>query len=77
MDGLYPSAVPGVILLACGDLSFNQMVEIIIRVSEKTTIIATDFAEYVPEHDQTGIGAGAIAHIICNAITASTPISEK
>jgi agmatinase len=77
VDGLDPSVVPGVILPAFGGLSYNQMLEIIIRVSEKAHIIAANFVEYVPERDQTGIGAGAIARIICNAITASTPMSEK
>lgn len=77
VDGLDPSVVPGVILPAFGGLSYNQMLEIIIKVSEKAKIIAGNFVEYVPERDQTGIGAGAIARIICNAISASAPMSEK
>lgn len=77
VDGLDPSVVPGVILPAFGGLNYNQMLEIIIGVSEKANIVAANFVEYVPERDQAGIGAGAIARIICNTISASVPISIR
>ena len=76
VDGLDPSVVPGVILPAFGGVTYTQMLEIIIGISEKANIIAGNFVEYVPERDQTGIGAAAIARIICNVISASTPTSK-
>lgn len=76
VDGMDPSVVPGVILPAFGGVTYNQMLEIIYGISEKANIIAGNFVEYVPERDQTGIGAAAIARIICNTISASTPVSK-
>lgn len=77
VDGLDPSVVPGVILPAFGGVTYNQMLELIVRVSEKAKIVAGNFVEYVPERDHTGIGAGAIARIICNTISVSTSGSER
>ena len=77
VDGMDPSVVPGVILPAFGGLTYNQMLEIIYGVSEKANIIAGNFVEYVPERDLAGTGAGAIARIICNTISASTPASKS
>lgn len=77
VDGIDPSVVPGVILPAFGGVTYNQMLELIMGVSKKANIIAANFVEYVPERDKTGIGAAAIARIICNTISASTPLSKR
>ncbi len=77
VDGLDPSVVPGVILPAFGGVTYTQMLELILGVSEKANIVGANFVEYVPERDPSGTGAAAIARIICNAISASGPIRQS
>lgn len=70
VDGIDPSVVPGVILPAFGGLSYQQMLDVIQGVAERTKIIAADFVEFVPEQDPQSRGAQAIARLACNVITA-------
>jgi agmatinase len=70
VDGIDPSVVPGVILPAFGGLSYQQMLDIIQGIAERTTIIGANFVEYVPEQDPQSRGAQAIARLACNVITA-------
>ncbi|MDZ7842752.1 MAG: arginase family protein [Gammaproteobacteria bacterium] len=70
VDGIDPSVVPGVILPAFGGLGYQQMLDIIQGIAERTTIVAADFVEFVPEQDLQSRGAQAIARLACNVITA-------
>lgn len=70
VDGIDPSVVPGVILPAFGGLSYQQMLDVIQGVAERTKIIAADFVEFVPEQDPQSRGAQAIARLACNVISA-------
>lgn len=70
VDGIDPSVVPGVILPAFGGLGYQQMLDIIQGVAERTAIVAADFVEFVPEQDPQSHGAQAIARLACNVITA-------
>lgn len=69
VDGLDPSLIPGVILPAFGGLSYQQMLDIIQGIAEKTRIVGADFVEYVPERDPTGTGAQAIARLASTVIS--------
>lgn len=51
VDGIDPSVVPGVILPAFGGLDYQQMLDVIQGVAERTKIVAADFVELVPEED--------------------------
>lgn len=70
VDGIDPSVVPGVILPAFGGLGYQQMLDVIQGVAERTKIIAADFVEFVPEQDPQSRGAQAIARLACNVISA-------
>lgn len=70
VDGIDPSVVPGVILPAFGGLSYQQMLDVIQGVAARTSIIAADFVEFVPERDIQSRGAQAIARLACNVINA-------
>lgn len=70
VDGIDPSVVPGVILPAFGGLGYQQMLDVIQGVAERTTIIAAAFVEFVPEQDPQSLGARAVARLACNVITA-------
>ena len=68
VDGIDPSVVPGVILPAFGGLGYQQMLDVIQGVAERTKIIAAGFVEFVPEQDIQSRGAQAVARLACNAI---------
>lgn len=70
VDGIDPSVVPGVILPAFGGLGYQQMLDVIQGVAERTRIIAAAFVEFVPEQDIQSRGARAIARLACNVISA-------
>ncbi len=70
VDGIDPAVVPGVILPACGGLSYQQVLDVIHGVAAKARIIGAAFVEYVPEQDPSGTGAQAIARLASNVIAA-------
>lgn len=68
VDGIDPSVVPGVILPAFGGLSYQQMLDVIQGVADRTKTVAADFVEFVPEQDVQSRGAQAIVRLACNVI---------
>ncbi len=70
VDGIDPAVVPGVLLPAFGGVTYTQMLELIHGAAGRGPIVGANFVEYVPARDPTGIGAQAIARLICNVITA-------
>ncbi len=71
VDGLDPSAVPGVVLPAFGGLSYAQVSEIILTAHEKANIVGADFVELVPERDPAGLGVALVARLVCTAIASA------
>ena len=71
VDGLDPSVVPGVVLPAFGGLSYTQVTEIILSVMGKANIVAANFVELVSERDPSGLGAMAVARLVCTAIASA------
>ncbi|MEL6477048.1 MAG: arginase family protein [Pseudomonadota bacterium] len=72
-DALDPSLNPGVLLPAFGGLSYNQTLDLIHGVADRSRIIGAAFVEYVPEKDPASHGAQAIARIACNLIDRMGP----
>lgn len=68
VDGIDPSVVPGIILPAFGGLTYQQMLDVIQGVAERTTIVAAAFVEFVREQDVQSRGTQAIARLACNVI---------
>ncbi len=69
-DGLDPALCPGVLSPAYGGLSYQQMLDLIEGVAARGTIAGATMVEYVAANDPRGLGAHALARLLCNLIAA-------
>lgn len=68
VDALDPSIVPGVIGRTPGGLDYYQVLDLIKGASDKGTISAIDFVEYMPEVDVDNLGALVVSRLIANTM---------
>ena len=68
VDALDPSIVPGVIGRTPGGLSYYQALDLIKGASDKGTISAMDFVEYMPEVDVDNLGALVVSRLIASTM---------
>lgn len=76
VDGLDPSAVPGVTGFAPGGLSYADVVELLNGIAERAPIIGFNIVEFVPENDIGGVGARTVcrlAMLAAGLLARSTP----
>lgn len=69
-DGLDPALCPGVLSPAYGGLGYQQMLDLIEGVAARGAIAGATLVEYVAANDPQGMGAHALARILCNLIAA-------
>ena len=67
-DGLDPSIMPAVNAPVPGGLSYQQVIELIHGLAEKTEFLGFDIVEFSPKNDINGLGALTAARIIFNMI---------
>ncbi len=68
VDALDPSIVPGVIGRTPGGLNYYQTLDLIKGASNRGTISAMDFVEYMPEVDVDNLGALVVSRLIASAM---------
>ena len=68
VDALDPSIVPGVIGRTPGGLNYYQALDLIKGASDRGTISAVDFVEYMPEVDVDNLGALVVSRLIASTM---------
>lgn len=63
VDGLDPSAVPGVIAPSPGGLGYGDVVDLLHGVAARAPITGFHIVEFVPERDVQGLGAVTVARL--------------
>lgn len=63
VDGLDPSAVPGVIAPSPGGLIYGQIVDLLHGVAARAPIVSFHLVEFVPEQDVNGLGAATVSRL--------------
>jgi agmatinase len=69
-DGLDPGLCPGVLSPAFGGIGYQQMLDLFDGVAARGSIVGAAVVEYVAAQDPAGLGARALARLICNLIAA-------
>jgi agmatinase len=72
-DGLDPALCPGVLSPAFGGIGYQQMLDLFEGVAARGTIVGATLVEYVAAQDPAGLGATAVARLLCNLIAATGP----
>ena len=72
-DGLDPGLCPGVLSPAFGGLSYQQMLDLFEGLTARGTVVGATMVEYVPVQDPQGLGAKALARLLCNLIARMFP----
>ncbi len=73
-DGLDPGLCPGVLSPAFGGLSYQQMLDLLEGLAARGTVVGATMVEYVPVQDPQGLGAKALARLLCNLIARMFPV---
>ena len=69
-DSLDPALCPGVLSPAFGGIGYQQMLDLFEGVAARGTIVGATLVEYVAGQDPVGLGAEALARLLCNLIAA-------
>jgi agmatinase len=72
-DGLDPALCPGVLSPAFGGIGYQQMLDLFEGVAARGAIAGATLVEYVAAQDPAGLGAKALARLLCNLIAAVGP----
>jgi len=69
-DGLDPSICPAVSHPEPGGLTFHEAVDLLTGLAKKGRVAGMDMVEFVPSHDQHGLGARTAGRLVLNLINA-------
>jgi len=67
-DALDSGIMPAVMAPTPGGLSYTQSIDLIDAVIRKSSLVAFDMIEFVPERDRDGTAAITAARILANAV---------
>lgn len=67
-DGLDPALCPGVLSPTHGGLGYQQMLDLFEGLAARARVVGATMVEYTPARDPQGVGALALARLICSLL---------